>query len=722
MKKWIFLIFLLPMVQGFDAAPTHDVTFAGATAVDIAENGAVIMGKNDPRDGDNFEDDDAPVWVIFNRFGQQVRTGDADDENCTGLVVNPCIAHVVDVRISADGTRAVVAANNLQGRGGQLVFITDSQGEFEKIHVSDHIRGLHANEDISTIIIGTYENQGPGSNGGIIGYNWGETSTGAAGSITQSWTHNADDDLLMVDGHGTTFVAASETEFFRVLDGELDSYDLPKPAVAVTTKDAWSAVSLDDGRIRLYGPDSTQTPHIHSWEFHSTSQQSTLLEFSPDQKRLLAASDVLRTYANPVTDPDATRIQTVENRVPISAEWNGFEQTLGYEDGVEVRFNHTLSIWMDSHENPVKQFLGQGDVFAAFVGDDVHVYKPAYQFEVETTPALIGFPDETAQANWTISNQGNRIINVQATYEGAMAVEIPDATLLFPGESKDFTVELEIPADAQAQEFEGSIRFEPTGEGATTKVLDVAILETPGWILTGGTSVALSPGQEETVSLLLTNTGNAANETNILLETSQEWLVSANVAQATVPAGASIEVNITLEAPLNAAHLDEIDIEVIIPGFASHAIHGVVGGVYGVGLQGDASEPVTLGGITTVTLTVENKGNIDDGYVLSFQNVPNGWLVQAQPTNNVLVPAGQVRDVDVQIITAATSSPANYQITAKATSASENTIAATALFQVPAFAESETESESSSSTPAEETPIPLWLALSALLIAFHRRK
>jgi uncharacterized membrane protein len=185
--------------------------------------------------------------------------------------------------------------------------------------------------------------------------------------------------------------------------------------------------------------------------------------------------------------------------------------------------------------------------------------------------------------------------------------------------------------------------------------------------------------------------------------------------------GESVQLKITIEVPSDATHLAEVDVGIIIPGFTTHKINGVVGGVYGVSLEGGTSDSIVVGAVANVEMAITNTGNIDDGYEVTFINVPAGWEIQAQPTNQVLVPSGQTVTIPVQITTSELSPAANYQITVKVLSNSDSATSATAPIKVPAFAPVE-ETSSQSESSSENTPIPIWLAIAAVGLAFSRKR
>jgi hypothetical protein len=214
--------------------------------------------------------------------------------------------------------------------------------------------------------------------------------------------------------------------------------------------------------------------------------------------------------------------------------------------------------------------VGVGQYFAtlAIESDDPYepmVYVPVTMTVIEKaagvllTPeadALAGDPGATGTYNLTLENTGNIPDTFTVEAAGVWAVNLPVTSFdLGVGETANVAVEVTIPADAMADDFDvttvtATSAFDDTvsdfSELTTTANQIFGIEMTPATAaLSGG------PGEVMTYTLTLANVGNG-EDTVMLALAGNLWNTELPVASFDLAAGESVEVVVLVTIPVDA--------------------------------------------------------------------------------------------------------------------------------------------------------------------------
>ncbi|MGB1585425.1 MAG: NEW3 domain-containing protein [Thermoplasmatota archaeon] len=722
----IAAVLLIGTASAADANRQED-TWQAEADIDATAMAALedwyLFGTADttPTTGQDIEPNQ-PVWYLWNeavRVGQppewrQDRSGTSDPEcvivpNLAGVppVFTDCVGNVVAVDLAwrsegQDGIAYVLGVNDGDGEGSMQLFTSQAGLQDAFAFTGETLNDVAISGDGDYVAVATT----------VSGDELGDPDTGNlrlfnfnAGTLI--WERPQDDPVMTVDidvadNGATGRIVASSDSFFLGYDlggtvfRQALGANLEATSVAVShTATQWAVAGFTQGHVNLYG---LETPQVYDRQANDNPDNEDIVQVAiTADGRFYAAADSdgdLFLYNNEFTDLGSPglleKIDLGTTIHDLAFSHNGRYLVAAADSTVHfyrVSTGGLQEYWSDTRTGAVEHvdISGDGATVLATVGDTVHRYEEERKLTF-TGPvsALTIEPGAKEQATVQLKNDGNRDVDIalSAVLPKDWGVEFdPKSVTLPPGGQQNVKVSL-VAADGHPAGDEQVIIKAATGSGSQEVTLDVVVLQDRVWnVQSNGTlNVGLDAGGSATLTVLVTNEGNAVDETTIIATTDKEgWSVTAQPASVRLDPGEMTKVRIVVQAPSDAKELETAMIQVSALAEPDVVVDltATVGANFGISFAGTLQGPLYPDERKSFELSVTNTGNAPDSIQIQTEGLPRGWdliypdgnnpytVFSLQPGATTTIPVTVAVDDDAEL--------ANYQFRIRATSLGDST-------------------------------------------------
>lgn len=179
--------------------------------------------------------------------------------------------------------------------------------------------------------------------------------------------------------------------------------------------------------------------------------------------------------------------------------------------------------------------------------------------ELAADSAQNGDPGEMVVYQHTLTNTGNQddTFGFEALSSQGWEVTTPGPVTLGPGLSTTVPVTVTIPAGTLAgvQDATTFTARSQTASSYTAEVTDTTTVDQKvAFTLTEAEPQVVFPGSVVTYTHMLTNDGNLADTYTITVSSDQDWVVTVDPLEVSLPVGESAVLEVRLEVPTDASH------------------------------------------------------------------------------------------------------------------------------------------------------------------------
>lgn len=748
----LVLLVLAPSVQStVDPHPRGSPTQALAgpiTAMAMASNtGAVLAGMADPQR--SFPDAGAAnVWTLWDANGNLQTTDDADENNCVATLLEPCIGDVIDLAVSADGLRIVVASRGQNAAEGRVRFFTRDQGPVANLEFAvESPTSVAMSSDGTRVALGLLRpGGGTGADTGRVRtYSW---SGSGAGTVTAGWTADVaagpiTDVAITADGRVAAGAAdrhyrfsASGSPFMHDTEGTVGT-------VAFSATSAhWSVAGTSTGLVSIYSDaQDTATPQVAYQSNSGVAQNAVAI--SADGKLFIGgdAGGQLRLFRNPdlVSIPSGQSMLVATSSGldgPVTAlQMSADARYVAVAAGkgtylFRIGEDQLSEIWRNIGGATVSE-VGislDGNYVASASGTTVTVFTVVHSVAVEVPNGVTAAPGIFRNIPLFYINTGNReetvplTLSLPADWIGSLS----DTSFSIAADaSKTIILNVTPPAAASPGPYNVVVTHRVQGIPTSTTV-PIQVGQLRQWTLQpdGAINRPITAGGSVQFPLDLSNLGNGEDTTDIQVTIdTPSWAAAVTPDKVTLARGADGSATLVITAPQSAQHLEKAAATVRLTAdpTASLRLTATVGARFGLSAGASpASSTIAAGAPTHFTITISNTGNAPDTFVVTPTLPPAGWDIQLDVTElNEAVAAGASVEVPVTATppAGAAGSSSELRFTVKSLGDTLQQVIARHTVTVPAAPTTD--------PPQEETPGPSAIALVAGLAAlavFLRRR
>lgn len=712
--------------------PINDV----ALAVDSGHFAAAI---DDP--GGRFEpitgpEPNAPTWSLWVPSGERIEQDDGvDPEQCDDAdltdptlpepgIPDDCQTDAVSVALSTDGQRLVVAGN--ADGSAEVVFATAAEAGIHQESVSGTVTDLAMSDDGRQVAIVTAE----GNGGAIHLYRW-------TSSVSHVWTEDAGSAFshVAVSPDGDTVVAGAGDVHYRYFTGSSDGdevadEDFPDTLLDIAIADDADHVSIagaDSGHFVLYEDDTA--PDRRAFRSKHTDDAVTAVAISADAATFAVGNDQGTIWLYALDRSDFT-IELLGKSVLGDAvsdlRFDGGADLLAAASDAGVTLfdvrDDLQDLWHDARDGiGVVHISRDGNTLLTGAGEEVLVYDAIHNLSHEfTTLPDETVPGEQATIELLLKNDGNRAESVPLGADlpsDWSAVTTPGVVDLLPGEERNVTLRLSVPAGHAP----GPATVDLLVGGFDPIPVPLEIPEHDAWGLQAGDDVQSRGTDNDGAARFTVQIENQGNLEGVPeLEVSGEepgWDMRLEGASAPIAPGDSVEARLIMQAPEGADELDRATAVVSIGGATPTSLEytATVGARFAMDLDTPAGHVAPAGNLSSFQVTVTNDGNTVDGVRLRLESIPEGWTARFQGSDRVrvvsLIDAGDAVTEQVELIPPGdVPEGPPFQITVRATSLGDDSRSSSANILV-------TVEEAAEGGGGDGRTIPA-VGVPALLLAF----
>lgn len=303
--------------------------------------------------------------------------------------------------------------------------------------------------------------------------------------------------------------------------------------------------------------------------------------------------------------------------------------------------------------------------------------------QVSAPAPVTGAPSSIITYTFSVTNQGNAADTFLMDYDvpnGWGVSGTPTIGPLDPGVTGTVDVGVTVPASATGNfgvtgdltvtatsQFDGGVFTSDTVTSTIGQAYDLDLSFTPSI-----TSVDLTVGQDETVTLVIENQGNGPD--TFSLKTSGDgasWFKSFSSTSVNLASGATGQVTVTLNVPTGTSnsasktltiYATSHDAEQTIP-----LTLNVDDGSYGhTAFFDPVAITINVGESATVNFTVTNTGQSNANFHLGFPDLPVGWKASFDSSSTLITNGNQkLFEVEISVPdTANSTDPETFTLTA----------------------------------------------------------
>lgn len=285
-----------------------------------------------------------------------------------------------------------------------------------------------------------------------------------------------------------------------------------------------------------------------------------------------------------------------------------------------------------------------------------HSFENQVSIQIEST-ALTVAPGSSVTVQLFVHNHGPADEVYELTVRGIpsnwLSVPAP-AIRLAAGEQRQVSLTIQPPLPPQGRAGRHALVIRAASQGApqvaaeATCTLTVAALEVPGRIglLLASTEFPVVPGESVTIPLVLLNQGLEGDVLNLSVEgIPVSWVYTASASTPLSP-GQQQEVALTIQPPHSVeGGAGRHPFRILA---ASQAVPGQVAAADCILTIATFSQfrselrPERIETGEPARLTVENQGNIQQAFTLTWQSPDDGLSFEPAPTQELRVPPGEV--------------------------------------------------------------------------------
>lgn len=497
-------------------------------------------------------------------------------------------------------------------------------------------------------------------------------------------------------------------------------FDAPQPYTVTATISAdpgaelggyWVDLSEAAGTIEITNPPSAARAKLGdniatSIEVHMIEAEYRLT-LEPDEDALYGdpgeTVDYTLTLINTGNVPDTFELTFDDNLWDVHLPEYNFE--LAADESVEVSFQVTIpgDALAGEYDTAIITATSQGDENQSTSVSLTTTANTVYGVTLEPDEdALFGDPGEAVVFSLTLTNTGNDPDTFGFAIEGnEWQVIYPEEPIeLEAGESQEIIVQVTIPADALAGDFD-TVTITATSDG-DENISASAILTTTATAIyavhltTDEDTLYGNPGESVSYHLTLTNTANISDTFEISFS-ENEWEVLVDETTFELEAGESTQIEVQVNIPTDALAGEE-DMALITA--SSQTDEAVSASLtlttrvpsYGVTLSPKVdAKSGAPGKIIAYNLTLANIGNITDTFQITLSD--HAWIVSLPKSSYTLeIGASAIVVVRVTIPPDAQNGDTDT-VVVTATSAGDPGVSASAELTTTAVAEPEPEPE-----------------------------
>lgn len=720
------------------------------TALAMAANSLhIAAGMADPS-RDFPAQDDVRVWRAWDSSGNQVREETADSANCNGSLLDNCIGDVVDIALSADGTRIAVAARGADSSSGRLVLATMQGGIVNRQeYASDESpTSLAMSPDGTKLAVGLVRPQANPDVGRVRLYNWAGTG---AGTVTQAWSQ---DTVLAVSSvaisaDGRVSAAAGDRHYRFSASGSPFVHDTDATLNVVAFANAgpshWSMAGAADGGILLYEDGNDVANAFAEFDLQPGSSPQNAVGMLANATLFVAGDNagVVRLFRNLEILPGATNLvgATAALDGPVAdLQLSADGRLLAVAAGrgtylFRVSTSGISELWRSVGTVAVTDVAvsGDGEHVASAAGAAITVFTAIHSVTaIMPSSGLTASPADPLQVTIGFRNDGNRPeeVTVERSLPADWIGSVTPATFTVqPEATVNVVLEVTPPAGAVPGPADVSVTHRVRGIPTTTDVpIEVDLVRQ--WTLQaeGALNRDIDAGGSTRFPIRLNNLGNGDDSTTVTATVDlQGWTATVTPSPVSAARGGPAFANVTVTAPASASELQSGKVTVKLGSDPSAGLQltATIGARFGVTAAADPASSVgTRGEATSFKLRVTNSGNTPDSLQATAGGIPSGWTVQldASALAGTLQPGASV-ELPVTVTPPATAEGGNYELAFAVKSLGDPTKATTARHTISLDGGAESESSTSGKgkgSPGLEVPL-LMVGLAALAVALRRR-